>query len=154
MEMEEAFLFDKSLVICQNKGKTELFGAEDEYSFWIRFPMNTLKVLLIICLTTGLAYNFFSIWMQDAIFKIPILNSCQVEDPDPESQYFVVSAPASSCQESFNSEAVCSSDTTVLTLEAKTDNVKTIWLREIRKKTEQRSRLETSLTTGRFKKMF
>ena len=92
--------------------------------------------------------------MQDAIFKIPILNSFQVEDPDPESQYFVVSAPASSCQESFNSEAVCSSDTTVLTLEAKTDNVKTIWLREIRKKTEQRSRLETSLTTGRFKKMF
>ena len=91
--------------------------------------------------------------MQDAILKIPILNSCQVEDPDPESQYFVVSAPASSCQESFNSEAVCSSDT-VLTLEAKTDNVKTIWLREIRKKTEQRSRLETSLTTGRFKKMF
>ena len=59
MEMEEAFLFDKSLIICQNKGKTELFGSEDEYSFWIRFPMNTLKVLLIICLTTGLAYNFF-----------------------------------------------------------------------------------------------
>ena len=62
MEMEEAFLFDKSLVICQNKGKTELFGSEDEYSFWIRFPMNTLKVLqhgalLIICLN-GLAYNF------------------------------------------------------------------------------------------------
>ena len=44
MEMEEAFLFDKSLIICQNKGKTELFGSEDEYSFWIRFPMNTLKV--------------------------------------------------------------------------------------------------------------
>ena len=62
MEMEEAFLFDKSLIICQNKGKTELFGSEDEYSFWIRFPMNTLKVrqqgaLLIICLT-GLAYKF------------------------------------------------------------------------------------------------
>ena len=86
--------------------------------------------------------------MQDAIFKIPILNSCQVEDPDPESQYFVVSAPASSCQESFNSEAVCSSDTTVLTLEAKTEDVKKVWLREIRRKTERRSWFQTRLTGG------
>ena len=47
IEMEEAFLFDKSLIICHNKGKTGMFGMEDEYSFWIRFPMNKLKVGLI-----------------------------------------------------------------------------------------------------------
>ena len=47
IEMEEAFLFDRSLIVCQNKGKTGMFGLEDEYSFWIRFPMNKLKVGLL-----------------------------------------------------------------------------------------------------------
>ena len=50
VEMEEVFLFDRSLIVCHNKGKTGLFGMEDEYSFWIRFPMNTLKV--------GVNFNF------------------------------------------------------------------------------------------------
>ena len=45
--LEEAFLFDKSLIVCHNKGKTQMFGSDDEYSFWIRFPMNILKVSLI-----------------------------------------------------------------------------------------------------------
>ena len=44
IETEEVFLFDKSLIVCHNKGKTGMFGLEDEYSFWIRFPMNTLEV--------------------------------------------------------------------------------------------------------------
>ena len=47
IELEEAFLFDRSLIVCHNKGKTGMFGMEDEYSFWIRFPMNKLKVGLI-----------------------------------------------------------------------------------------------------------
>ena len=51
VEKEEVFLFDRSLIVCHNKGKTGLFGMEDEYSFWIRFPMNTLKV--------GVNFNFF-----------------------------------------------------------------------------------------------
>ena len=51
IEMEEAFLFDKSLIVCHNKGKTQMFGSDDEYSFWIRFPMNILKVGLIFMLT-------------------------------------------------------------------------------------------------------
>ena len=48
IEMMEAFLFHRSLIICHNKGKTGMFGLEDEYSFSIRFPMNTLKVGLIL----------------------------------------------------------------------------------------------------------
>ena len=51
VEMEEVFLFDRSLIVCHNKGKTGLFGMEDEYSFWIRFPMNALKV--------GVNFNLF-----------------------------------------------------------------------------------------------
>ena len=47
IELEEAFLFDRSLIVCHNTGKTGMFGMEDEYSFWIRFPMNKLKVGLI-----------------------------------------------------------------------------------------------------------
>ena len=50
IEMEEAFLFDKSLIVCHNKGKTQMFGSDDEYSFWIRFPMNILKVSRISAL--------------------------------------------------------------------------------------------------------
>lgn len=115
IEMEEAFLFDKSLILCHNKGRTEMFGSDDEYSFWIRFPMNILKV----------------------------------EDPCPESQYFIVSAPTSTCGEDFTSEAQCTLDT-ALTLEAKTESVKKVWMREIRGITDRRTMCYSRLTTGCF----
>ena len=118
IEMEEAFLFERSLIICHNKGKTGMFGMEDEYSFWIRFPMNKLKVGLIPI----------------EVFNSEIL--WQVEDPDPESHHFVVSIPTSTSEEDFTSDT-CTLDTT-LTLEAKTEDVKKVWLREIRRKTETR----------------
>ena len=130
IEMEEAFLFDKSLIICHNKGKTGMFGMEDEYSFWIRFPMNKLKVGLIPI----------------EVFNSEIL--WQVEDPDPQSQHFVVSVPTSTSEEDFTSDNLDSA----MTLEAKTEDVKKVWLREIRKKIDRRSRCHSRLATGTFSK--
>ena len=51
----------------------------------------------------------------------------QVEDPDPQSQYFVVSVPTSPHKEG-----------TALTLEAETEDVKKVWMREIRRKIDHR----------------
>ena len=119
VEMEEVFLFDRSLIVCHNKGKTGLFGMEDEYSFWIRFPMNTLKV--------GVNFNFF--------IEFP----WQVEDRDPEGPNFIVVDSSTSEEEDASSE---------MTFEARTEAVKKVWMRELRKKTDRRSRLLSVLTTG------
>ena len=70
IEMEEAFLFDKSLIVCHNKGKTQMFGSDDEYSFWIRFPMNILKVGLIFMLTISFS-NSIAGW--GSVSREPVL---------------------------------------------------------------------------------
>ena len=71
----------------------------------------------------------------------------QVEDPDPQSQYFVVTVPTPTCEE--DSTSVKTPDT-ALTLEAKTEDVKKVWIREIKRKTDRRKRSQTRLTTGSF----
>ena len=74
----------------------------------------------------------------------------QVEDPDPESHYFVVSVPSETYNEDSASDT-CTLDT-ALTLEAKTEDVKKVWIREIRRKTDRRTRCQSRLTTGAWQK--
>ena len=44
VKLVEVFLFDKSIVFCHNKGKTQLFGSSEEYKFWVRMCTDTLEV--------------------------------------------------------------------------------------------------------------
>ena len=139
IDLEEAFLFDRSLIVCHNKGKTGMFGMEDEYIFWIRFPMNKLQVATEFKsnkLQVATEFNYLILW--------------QVEDPDPESHYFVVSVPS----ETYNEDSASDTCTleTALTLEAKTEDVKKVWIREIRRKTDRRTRCQSRLTTGAWQK--
>ena len=44
-KLVEVFLFDTSIIICHNKGKTQLFGSNEEYKFLVRMCIDTLEVL-------------------------------------------------------------------------------------------------------------
>ena len=47
-EPGHVFLFKQSVVVCQNKGRTGLFGGdEEELRFWARIGMNKLEVTLL-----------------------------------------------------------------------------------------------------------
>ena len=47
-EPGHVFLFKQSVVVCQNKGRTGLFGGdEEELRFWARIGINKLEVTLL-----------------------------------------------------------------------------------------------------------
>ena len=62
-----------------------------------------------------------------------------MEDRDPEGPNFIVVDTLTSEEEDASSE---------MTFEARTEAVKKVWMRELRKKTDRRSRLLSVLTTG------
>ena len=62
-----------------------------------------------------------------------------MEDRDPEGPNFIVVDSSTSEEEDASSE---------MTFEARTEAVKKVWMRELRKKTDRRSRLLSVLTTG------
>ena len=51
-EPGHAFLFKQSVVVCQNKGRTGLFGGdEEELRFWARIGMDKLEVTLLVSIS-------------------------------------------------------------------------------------------------------
>ena len=51
-EPGHVFLFKQSVVVCQNKGRTGLFGVdEEELRFWARIGMNKLEVTLLVSIS-------------------------------------------------------------------------------------------------------